>query len=331
MKAVVFDNFGEPSEVLQVRDLPKPRPGPGEVLVRMIASPVNPSDLLVVRGRYVVLPKPPATPGFEGVGIVEDAGPGLIGRFVLGKRVTVINGNGGNWAEYAVIPARQARPVPSDIPDEQVASFFVNPMTVLALVRYVLAVPRGEWLLNTAAGSALGKMIIRLCKHDGIRTINVVRRHEAMAELQALGGDAVICSADGPIDEQVRKLTAGAGVKYALDPVGGETGSQVFDALAKHGRLIIYGSLTNEAIRIDPRRLIGGRQTLQGFWLSYWMRERSIPRSLALFREIGRLMKAGVFTTEVSGNYPLESIKEAVEAADATAKSGKILLRISGS
>src|SRR5207248_241983 len=126
-------------------------PGPGEVRVRMIASPINPSDLMVVQGRYGVLPSLPATPGFEGVGIVDKAGPGLLGQWVLGKRVVAINSQGGNWAEYAIIPARQARPVPNDIPDEQAATFFVNPATVLALVRHVLGVRRGEWLLQSAA------------------------------------------------------------------------------------------------------------------------------------------------------------------------------------
>src|SRR3954452_17297195 len=102
MKSIMFDHFGEPADVLSVREVPVPEPGPGQVRVRMIASPVNPSDLLVVRGRYGVLPTLPATPGFEGVGVVEKAGPGLLGWLVMGKRVTVINSDGGNWAEYAV-------------------------------------------------------------------------------------------------------------------------------------------------------------------------------------------------------------------------------------
>src|SRR3954449_8628553 len=188
MRAAVFDRFAAPAEVLQVRDVPVPEPGPGEVRVRMIASPINPSDLLVVRGRYGVLPRLPATPGFEGVGVVDKAGPGLLGWLVKGKRVTVINGNGGNWAEYVIIRARQARPVADDIPDEQVASFFVNPATVLAMVRHVLRVPKGEWLLQSAAGSTLGRMIIKLGRQDGFKTLTVVRRREAIDELKSLGG-----------------------------------------------------------------------------------------------------------------------------------------------
>lgn len=328
MKAVVFDRFGDPSEVLQVREVPTPEPGPGEVRVRMIASPVNPSDLLVVRGQYGVLPTLPSTPGFEGVGVVDRAGTGLIGRFALNKRVTVINSAGGNWAEYAIIPARQARPVPDDLPDDQVASFFVNPGTVLAMVRHVLGVPKGEWLLQSAAGSSLGKMIIRYCKHEGIRTINVVRRREAMAELKELGGDQVISTADGPVDQQVLPLTGGAGVKYAVDPVGGDTGTQVFNALAADARMLVYGTLSGEPIRVDPRRMIAGKRVVEGFWLGHWMRARSIPAALLLFREIARQIRAGVLATEVGGRYPLDAVAEAVREAEAPGKRGKVLLTI---
>jgi NADPH:quinone reductase-like Zn-dependent oxidoreductase len=328
MKAIVFEQFGEPADVLHLRDVPVPEPGPGEVRVRMIASPVNPSDLLVARGRYGVLPRLPATPGFEGVGVVDKVGPGLLGMLVKGKRVTVINSNGGNWAEYAVIPARQARPVAADIPDEQVASFFVNPATVLAMIRHVLGVPRGAWLLQSASGSALGRMIIKLGRHDGFRTLNVVRRREAIDELKALGGDAVIASADGPIDEQVRRVTGGDGVNYAVDPVGGATGSEVFRALAPEGRMLVYGTLSGEPLEIDPRLMIAGKRVVEGFWLGHWMRQRSIPAALKLFRDLARLIRAGVLATEVGESFPLESIAAAVRAAEAVGRRGKVLLRI---
>ena len=333
MKAIVFERFGEPGEVLQVRDVPVPEPGPGQVRVRMIASPVNPSDLLVVRGRYGVLPTLPATPGFEGVGVVDKVGPGFnpLGWLAKGKRVTVINGAGGNWAEYAVIPARQARPVPSDIPDEQVASYFVNPATVLAMVRRVLKVPRGAWLLQSAAGSELGKMIIRLGRHDGFKTLNVVRRREAVDGLKALGGDAVISSSDGPIDEQVRRIAGEEGVRYALDPVGGETGTQVFRSLAAEGRLLVYGTLSGEPIRIDPRLMISGKRVVEGFWLGHWMREQSIPSALRHFRDIAALIRAGVLSTEVGPKFPLERIADAAREAEAVGRVGKVSLQITDS
>jgi NADPH:quinone reductase len=328
MKAAVFESFGRPSEVLRIREVPDPRPGPGQVRVRMIASPINPSDLLVVEGRYGVLPSLPSTPGFEGVGIVDEVGPGLLGRFVKGKRVVAINAEGGNWAELAVIPARQARPVPDDISDEQAATFFINPATVLAMVRHLLAVPKGEWLLQSAAGSTLGRMIINLGRHDGFKTVNVVRRRDAIAELRSLGGDAVISSSDGPIDEHVRRVAGSDGVKYAVDPVGGETGTGVFRSLAPGGRLLLYGTLSAEPLQVEPRLVISGPRAIEGFWLGHWMRQRSIPSTLLLFREIAALIRQGVLRSDIGQTYPLDKIKAAVQQAETVARQGKTLLKI---
>ncbi len=326
MKAVVFDQFGDPERVLQVRDLPVPEPRSGQVRVRMIASPINPSDLLVVRGQYGKLPALPATPGFEGVGVVEKSGGGLLGWRVMGKRVAVLNSTGGNWAEHVVIPARNAVPAPAGVADEQAACFFVNPATALVMTTKVLRVPRGEWLLQTAAGSALGRMVIRLAKHEGFRTINVVRRAESAGELLRLGADAVINTAEQSIEDQVREITKGEGVGYALDAVGGETGSAVVRSLGPGGRLLVYGTLSSEPLRIDPRTLIAGSKRVEGFWLSEWSRRQNPLTMLRLFRRIGGLLRAGVLTSEIAEKHPLDEIGAAVRKAAEAGRSGKVLL-----
>ena len=331
MKAIVFERFGEPADVLQVRDVLAPEPERGQVRVRMIAVPINPSDLMVVRGKYGRLPTLPASPGFEGVGIVDAVGPGLLAKIrglKPGRRVAVLNGRGGNWREQVVISAREAVPVRADIPDEQVASFFVNPATALVMTGHVLHVPGGAWLLQTAAGSALGRMIIRLSKRNGFRTINVVRRRNQVEELKKLGADEVICTDDESIDDRVRDITSGAGVLYALDAVGGAMGLGAVRALGPGGRLLVYGTLSGEPIALDPRQIMVGQKSIEGFWLSEWVKQQGVWKMLGLFRTINNLLSEGVLTTPVEATFAMEQITDAVRAAETTGRQGKVLLRI---
>lgn len=328
MKAVQFDHHGHPAEVLSIRDIPTPTPGRGEVLVRMTASPVNPSDLQYVTGNYGKTPEAfPATPGFEGVGVVEASGGGLLGMLRKGKRVAVVNARTGGWAEYTVCSARQVFPVPADIPDEQAAGLFVNPVTALALVKDVLAVPAGAWLLQSAAGSALGKMVIALGKQAGFKTVNVVRRKEQADELKQLGADAVVVESDGPIPEQVRKLTNG-GVGFALDPVGGATGTGVVESLAYGGRAVLYGSLSGEPISVSSRFLITGSKRVEGFWLSDWVKKQGVLKMLGLVGQVKSLVRSGVFKTETAATYSLDQVKDAVAHAAKGGKGGKVLLKM---
>jgi NADPH:quinone reductase-like Zn-dependent oxidoreductase len=295
----------------------------------MLASPVNPSDLMYVAGRYGVKPATPATPGFEGVGVVEANGGGLLGWLRKGKRVAVLNDRIGNWAEYTVAPARRVIPVPADIPDDQAAAFFVNPATAWVITRSVLRVPPGSWLLQTAAGSALGKMVIRLGRRFGFRTLNVVRRREQVDELKQLGADSVIVEADGPLSDQVRAATGDPGVPFAMDSVGGDTGRQVVESLAAGGRAILYGLLSGQPVTIDPRFLITGSKRVEGFWLADHMRRLSIPKTLLLIRRVRGLMRVGVLTSDIAASYPLDRVRDAVRHAAAPGKGGKVLLRIS--
>jgi NADPH:quinone reductase-like Zn-dependent oxidoreductase len=330
MKAIQFEQHGEPAEVLMVQERPLPEPGKGEVRVRILASPVNPSDLLFVRGHYAgVQPIFPSPVGFEGVGIVDVLGPD-VQRPAPRQRVAVINAQtGGNWADYAVVSADYLIPVPDDLPDAQVASFFINPASAILMLRHVLAIPKGEWLLQSAAGSELGRMIIRLAKHDGIRTLNIVRRREAVAELERLGADAVIVSTEGAIDEQVRGIVGPQGVKYAIDPVVGETGTQMYQALGEEGRMLVYGSLTREPIRVgaDPRFILAGRRILEVFWLGYWFRKLDETARHQLVNDVVTLMRDGILVTSSHAHkFSFDEISAAVTEAESIGRQGKVLL-----
>jgi NADPH:quinone reductase len=218
--------------------------------------------------------------------------------------------------------------VADDVPDEQAASFVINPASAILMLRHVLAVPRGEWLLQSAAGSQIGRMMIRLAKRDGVRTINIVRRRESVAELERLGADAVIVSTDGPIDEQVRAITGPEGVRYAVDPVVGETGTQMFKALHEEGRMLIYGSLTGEPIRVgeDPRYILAGRRVLEVFWLGYWLPRLGTKERHQLTDAIAGLVRDGILETAPGRRYSLDEIGAAVTQAESVGKQGKVLL-----
>jgi NADPH:quinone reductase-like Zn-dependent oxidoreductase len=328
MKAAIFDQFGEPAEVLRVSEVEPPKPTPGQVRVRMLASPINPSDLLFIQGRYGLKAKLPATPGFEGVGVVEESGGGLLGWLRKGRRVVVLNDRSGNWQEQVVVPARQVVPVPAALGDEQAASFFVNPATALVVTRHVLRVRPGEWLVQSAAGGALGKMIVRLGKRDGFRTINLVRRREQVEELKQLGADQVLVEQDGPIAEQVRRVTDGKGVRCAMDPVGGETGTAVVASLSAGGHAVLYGALSGQPSSVDPRFLITGSKRVEGFLLTDWVKLQGVITMLKLFRQVRRLMQDNVLTTDVGEVFALERVQDAVREAGRPGKGGKVFLRI---
>jgi NADPH:quinone reductase len=328
MKSVLLRQYGDPADVLSLADRPVPEPGAGEVRVRIIAAPVNPSDLLYVRGDYAgVDARFPAPVGFEGAGRVDGLGQGVHG-FAVGQRVFVLNSQGGNWAEYVVLPASQVLPVPDDLSDEQVASLMINPASAVMMVRRVLAIPPGEWLLQSAAGSELGRMIVRLAKNDGIHTVNVVRRQETVAELEGLGADAVIVSGDDRIDEQVRRIVGPQGVKYAIDPVIGQTGTQMYKALHEEGRMLLYGSLTRQPMLVgdDPRYILAGRRVLEVFWLGYWLAKLDAQERRQLVDEVVALMRKGILWTSPGRKFSLDDIDAAVAQAESPGRHGKVLL-----
>ncbi|MGF1578156.1 MAG: zinc-dependent alcohol dehydrogenase family protein [Gemmataceae bacterium] len=328
MKAAVLEQFGEPAEVLQIQDVPKPEPGDGEVRVRMLVSPINPSDLMTARGIYGRRPDLPATPGYEGAGIIDAISPGWIARLrglKPGKKVAVLKGVGGNWKEYVVLSAKHVVPV-GDMPDDQAATFFVNPATSYVMIKEVLKVRPGEWVLQTAAGSSLCGMVRSLARKNSFRVINVVRRPEQAEQLKQAGHTAIAGTGDD-IAEQVLQLTNGMGVPHAIDAVGGSTAVGAAKSLAEGGRLLLYGTLSDQPMELSSRVLMAKQSSIEGFWLSEWVQHQSPLRMLRLFRRLRSLIGEGTIYTEVQ-EFPLDQIQEAVKQAETPGRDKKVVLRI---
>ncbi len=334
------------SVVLEERD--RPRPGPGEVLVRMALSPINPSDLNYVHGAYAhyledlpwnaarplrfdpqgkrVHPTQPFVLGGEGLGTVVESGGGLLARRLVGKRVAVAGGPTGLWQEYAVVDAKRAVALPDEVSDEQGAMFFVNPLTAVAMVEHVLAASPGDFLLQTAAGSALAAIVREVARDRGVTTIDLVRRPDAREELTRAGVPHALCTEDDVLAE-VRRITGGRGVAGALDCVGGETGALAMRALGRYGKLVVFGTLSKQPTPFEPRALMMRGGAIQGFFLPHWL-DRQNP--LTLLRTLSRvksLLAAGRVRTPTRARFPLADFRQALHAAS-DSQPGKILLHL---
>ncbi|OIN60140.1 zinc-dependent alcohol dehydrogenase family protein [Arsenicibacter rosenii] len=325
MKAAIFQQTGLPADVLEATERPIPEPGPGEILIRVIASPINPSDLSFIQNRYGIRPKlPDSGAGFEGVGVIEKPGEGVDLR--IGMRVSFTSV--GTWAEYAIANAQAIIPIPDMMTDDVAAQLFVNPFTAYAMVQDsgVKAGP-DQWLMLTAAGSAFGKMVIQLCHLKGINVIGTVRRDDLNDELKALGLTAVINTETEDMAHRVKQITGGKGVQCVLDAVGGHTATEALKCLAKNGTMLVYGLMSSEDPIVNVGLMIFKGLTVKGFWLSDWMKHADSQIRKEVAQQVISLLASGTIKLPVEASYGLDQIKEAVQHADRPGRHGKILVR----
>ncbi|MEM7436246.1 MAG: zinc-dependent alcohol dehydrogenase family protein [Myxococcota bacterium] len=352
MKSACIESFTTDPNDVELRDVDMPVPGPGQVRVRMTMAPVNPSDFNFVEGTYQAafgrliwnhgqdrptdrpgeppFAWPPYSLGAEGVGVVDAAGPGFLGKRLVGKRVAVASGPpNGTWQEYALIDAKRAFAVPKALTDAQACAFFVNPLTALVLIRHVLRVPPGATLLQTAAGSALGGMVRNLAREGGFRVIDVVRSHAGAERLRAQGAEYVIALEREGLVDAVHRIAPG-GVEFVIDAVAGSTGSEAVRCLAPGGRMVCYGTLSGEPLSLPPRDLMMPMTRIEGFYLPGFLNKRSLFQRLQLVRANTKLIRRGVLDTPVEQVYPLAELHEALAHARRPGRSGKVLLAIGG-
>ncbi|KUN10630.1 NADPH:quinone reductase [Streptomyces yokosukanensis] len=340
MRALVAGAVGEPNDVLRLESRPVPVPEAGQALIRVKATPIHASDLHVLRGRYGFSPEFPAVGGhMECVGRVEALGPDTegpgTGERVVAVAVPAVPGPRptGTWQEYLVADTHRLVPVPDRLSDSSACQLAVNPLTALLLLTRELDVQPGEWLLQTAAGSTVGRLVVQLARHLGARTINVVRRRDAAQEIEALGGDEVICTEDEDLLRRVAEIAGPAGVRKAVDCVAGHVGAQVSQALAPGGEVVVYGALSTHrqtdpaalTIPLPARSLIYETKVVRGFWLNRWFGTTSPADALRALSEVRALVVDEVLSIPEGLPFPLERFTEAVSSAETPAHGAKPL------
>lgn len=324
MLSVRFHEFGDPVSVLHLEELAPPELRSDQALVRLRARSINPSDLLAVRGVYGVLPSLPATPGLEGMGEIVAVGDD-VRDLRPGHRVIPL-GVPGTWQELTVATAGQLIAVPDSVTDQSAAQFVVNPLSAWIMTVEELALQRGEWLVQTAAASTLGRIVLQLARIHGFRTINIVRRREQIEELKALGADEVICTEGADVAARIREITGKAGVTKAIDAVGGDTGSAVLRALAPGGTMIVYGALSTNPTPIDGGRMIFSTTSVRGFWFNRWRRSMPPEKQQAVIAKMLAAMASGEVVPPVEAEYALADFLAAIRHTKQPGRRGKVLL-----
>lgn len=322
MQAVQLDEYGGP---LSIRQIPVPTPGPGQVLVRMAASPINPSDLGFLRGGYRERPLP-AVPGLEGSGTVVGAGSGLFPRLLMGRRVacTASSRSGGTWAEYMVTSATNCVPLKKNLSLEQGAVLMVNPLTALAFFD-VAKRGRHAAIVNTAAASQLGQMIVRRGLKRGVPVINVVRRQEQADLLAALGAKYVLDSSEPDFNQKLRRLAHQLKATLILDAIAGKFTQQLIDASPKGSLILLYSVLSGEPARVNPNTLWFDERRIEGFHLSTWATKNNLLRVLGAAWQVQDLASTDL-RSKVRQRLPLSAVQEALELYQKNMTAGKILL-----
>jgi NADPH:quinone reductase-like Zn-dependent oxidoreductase len=288
MRAAVLESFQGPASV-RIMEVPNPVPGPGEVLVRVTCSPVNPSDVLYCSGLYGKPPELPVTPGFEGCGQVVASGGGFVANRLMGKRVAgAVQSGRGFWAQYVVLKATECMAMPAGVTDESAASAFVNPLTAVALVRPVVS-GKHTAMVQTAAASQLGRMIIRLSQRHAFPLINVVHRKSLVDELKSDGARHVLDSSAPGFRQDLTTLTHELRATWAADAVAGAMTGTLAASMPQGSTIAVYGVLSGEESRVNPGDLIFRGQTVTGFWLSSEFKDRG---PLGLARIAMRMRKA---------------------------------------
>lgn len=320
--ALRYTAYGKPDESLSLESYELPPLQDGQALLKILAAPINPADFGRIGGTYGDLAPLPATAGLEGVAeIVEKRGGSNDLR--VGQRVFVPS-SVGSWQTFAIAPIDQLFPAPEKLPVEQAAMAWVNPVTAWQLLHSFVRLQAGDVIVQNAATSAVGKLVIQFANHLGIKTVNLVRDLSRAEQLQEVGATIVLLD-DKDAPEKVLEATRGKKAKLALNSVGGSSAYGMCKLLQDDATLVTFGGMDRDPAPFPTRYLIFNDIRLRGYWVSKWYRTASRSEILTLHNEVFTFMESSKLTAPVAARYGLEQFAEALEHAQTPGKEGKVL------
>lgn len=321
-KELVFRDFGNPKDVLLFEGacLISESPAPGEVLVRILAAPLNPADLNIMEGTYGVKPPLPATPGIEGCGVVEISGSS---DFEPGDHVMFLR-RASTWASHTTVPSDTLYKLPPGIDPLQAAMLKVNPATAWRLLQGFGMPEDGSWIVQNVGNSAVGRCVIQLARDLGIRTVSFVRRPELFDELRALGADHVFIDDDTGF-ASAREALGGSNAQLAFNAVGGESALRLMKLLREGGSHITYGAMGRKPVTVPNGLLIFRDIQVRGLWVSRWIENAPHLEVRDVYENLAARVLAGQLVQPVDSTYPLEEYGDALARLEAPDRLGKVL------
>ncbi|WP_237055904.1 zinc-dependent alcohol dehydrogenase family protein [Microbulbifer sediminum] len=312
-----------PQEVIEAVECETPELKEGEVLLELLASPINPSDVLTLTGDYGMLPPLPAIGGNEGVARVVEHGPGVTAP-EIGQTVLLPVGI-GTWRTHFVVPADKLLPLPNEADPLQLSMISINPPTASLMLSEFVNLEKGDWVIQNAANSGVGNYLIQLAHFRGFKTVNVVRRESLIEPLKAQGADVVLVDGED-LPARVKEATGGAEIKLGIDAVGDTATGRIADCLAAGGTLVNYGMMSGKPCKISPTALIFKGVSLRGFWLARWFEEASPQDQERVYGELTKLVIAGKLKAPIDSTFSVKDIKDAVATAAQGGREGKVLV-----
>jgi NADPH2:quinone reductase len=325
MRALQQTSLNGPEDLRLITDAPMPEPGPGEVLIRVTAAGVNFGDILQARGTFPGGPRPPYVAGFEAAGEIVAAGEGVTGP-PPGAHVIGAGIGGGAFAEYMLLPAAAAVPVPAGWTDEQALGLVVNWPTALAALRPLGRIAAGETVLIHAAAGGTGQAAVTMARHYGA-TVIAAAAPAKHATLRALGAEHILDSRGPGLAAEVLALTGGAGADLVLESSGGTTfGTSLAAAKRVTGRVVVYGTAGGDAA-ITNRELVYQHQ-IQLIGLNLGTLIQAAPQLFGeLMGELFALIGAGVLAPGRPTVYDLADGPKALAELESRSSVGKLALR----